>query len=56
MKIAVECYNEAITAVCDGTFTEEKIAQWDARLATIFNRGFWDGYYLGHRRGEWSAK
>lgn len=56
VKIAVECYNEAITAVCDGTFTEEKIAQWDSRLATIFNRGFWDGYYLGQRLGEWSAK
>ncbi len=56
VKIAVECYNEAITAVCDGTFTEEKIADWEQRLSTIFNRGFWDGYYLGQRLGEWSSK
>ena len=56
VKIAVECYNEAISAVCDGTFTEEKIAGWEERLSTIFNRGFWDGYYLGQRLGEWSSK
>ncbi len=53
---AVECYSEALTAVCDGTFAEEKIADWDFRLDRIFNRGFWDGYYLGQRLGEWSRK
>lgn len=56
VKIAVESYSEAIQAICDGTYTEEKIAIWDERLARIFNRGFWDGYYLGQRLGEWSSK
>ncbi|MBP3227582.1 MAG: U32 family peptidase [Bacteroidaceae bacterium] len=48
------CYKEAVRAVCDGTFTPEKVQDWDTRLATVFNRGFWDGYYLGRRLGEWS--
>ena len=52
----VRCYREAIAAVCDGTFTPERVAEWDARLVTVFNRGFWDGYYLGRRLGEWSNK
>lgn len=56
VKIAVECYSEAIKAVCDGDFNEQKIAHWDEQLAKIFNRGFWNGYYLGQRLGEWSAK
>lgn len=50
----VKCYKEAIQAVLDGTFTDEKKDQWDRRLATVFNRGFWDGYYLGQRLGEWN--
>ncbi|MBR6757953.1 MAG: U32 family peptidase [Bacteroidaceae bacterium] len=50
----VSCYNEAIEACLDGTFTDERIEQWNSRLATVFNRGFWDGYYLGQRLGEWS--
>ncbi|MGI6242676.1 MAG: peptidase U32 family protein [Prevotella sp.] len=50
----VRCYKEAIQAVLDGTFTEEKKADWDKRLATVFNRGFWDGYYLGQTLGEWN--
>ena len=56
VKTAVECYSEAITAICDGTFGKERVEEWDTRLATIFNRGFWDGYYLGQRLGEWSGK
>ncbi|MCM1311008.1 MAG: U32 family peptidase [Bacteroides sp.] len=52
---AVGCYDEAIWAICDGTFGEEKVNAWDQRLAKIFNRGFWDGYYLGQRLGEWSG-
>ncbi len=56
VKIAVECYSQAIDAIVDGTYTDEKIAAWDERLRLIFNRGFWDGYYLGRRLGEWSAK
>jgi len=54
VKTVCECYNEAIHAVIDGTYNEEKIENWDARLAEVFNRGFWDGYYLGQRLGEWS--
>lgn len=52
----VKCYSEALQAVCDGTFGEERVREWDERLAKIFNRGFWNGYYLGQRLGEWSAK
>ena len=50
----VSCYREAIQSVVDGTFTEEKKDQWDERLATVFNRGFWDGYYQGQTLGEWN--
>ena len=50
----VRCYREAIEAICEGSYTPERIAEWDARLSTAFNRGFWDGYYLGQRLGEWT--
>lgn len=50
----VSCYKEAIESVLNGTFTEEKKAAWDERLATVFNRGFWDGYYQGQTMGEWN--
>lgn len=52
----VAAYSEALQAICDGSFSAEKVAGWDARLEKIFNRGFWNGYYLGQRLGEWSAK
>lgn len=50
----VSCYKEAIESVLNGTFTEEKKAAWDEKLATVFNRGFWDGYYQGQTMGEWN--
>ncbi len=56
VKLAVSCYNDAINSYIDGTFTEEKIAKWNSELAKIFNRGFWNGYYLGQRLGEWTSK
>lgn len=56
VRIVTECYKEAVRAYCRGEFTEEKIADWDERLAKVFNRGFWNGYYLGQRLGEWSSK
>ncbi len=56
VKTAVECYSEALQAVCDGTYGQEKVNGWNERLAMIFNRGFWNGYYLGQRLGEWSGK
>lgn len=55
VRTVVECYKEAVLAYCEGTFSDEKVALWDERLATVFNRGFWDGYYLGQRLGEWSS-
>ncbi|MBD5255869.1 MAG: U32 family peptidase [Barnesiella sp.] len=56
VKIAVEAYSEALESICNGTYTQEKIDCWDERLGKIFNRGFWNGYYLGQRLGEWSSK
>ena len=50
----VSCYREAIQSVIDGTFTEENKDTWDERLSTVFNRGFWDGYYQGQKLGEWN--
>jgi len=55
VKTVVSCYKEAIEACLENAFTDEKIADWNARLAKVFNRGFWNGYYLGQRLGEWSA-
>jgi len=56
VKTVTSCYNEALLACLDGSYNEEKIRQWDERLGTVFNRGFWDGYYLGRRLGEWSSE
>lgn len=52
----VRCYKEAIQACVEGTFSEAKAEEWDNRLKTVFNRGFWDGYYLGQKMGEWTTK
>ena len=54
VRTVVECYKQAIISVLDGTYGEEKIKIWDEKLFNVFNRGFWDGYYLGQRLGEWS--
>ncbi len=54
VQTVTSCYDEAIGAYLDGSLTEEKKDAWDKRLATVFNRGFWDGYYLGQKIGEWS--
>ena len=51
----VRCYKEAISAVLNGTFTDERKDEGDERLATGFNRGFWDGYYQGQTLGEWNS-
>ena len=56
VKVTTECYHEAVQAVLDGNFSLEKIAGWTERLRTVFNRGFWDGYYLGRTMGEWSER
>ncbi len=56
VRTVCECYSEAIQACLDGKFTQEACNGWDERLATVFNRGFWDGYYLGQRLGEWNDR
>lgn len=56
VRLVTSCYKEAVVAYCDGTFDEDKIAIWDEKLSTVFNRGFWDGYYLGQRLGEWTHR
>lgn len=55
VKAVVSCYREAIEAYIRGEFTDDKIRDWDIRLSKVFNRGFWNGYYLGQRLGEWSS-
>ena len=56
VSIAVRAYSEALNAICNGTYTPERIDTWTEDLRKIFNRGFWDGYYMGQRLGEWSSK
>lgn len=54
VKKVVECYGEAVNAYIDGSYNRDKIEEWKKQLSTVFNRGFWDGYYMGQRLGEWS--
>ena len=54
VRVVAQCYKEALTSVLDGTFTDAKIDAWNEKLKAVFNRGFWDGYYLGQRLGEWT--
>ena len=49
-----KCYREAIDSIAEGTFSQEKVAEWMKQLETVYNRGFWSGYYLGQKMGEWS--
>lgn len=55
VKTVTETYKEAINCIADGTFSEERKAQWNIQLSSVFNRGFWDGYYLGRKLGEWTT-
>jgi putative protease len=54
VKTVTQCYREAANACQDGTYTIEKVKRWEERLSNVYNRGFWDGYYLGRKLGEWS--
>ncbi len=56
VRTVTECYREAVASIAEGCYTQEKIAAWTERLRSVFNRGFWDGYYLGRRMGEWSER
>jgi putative protease len=55
VKEVTTCYSEAVAAIENGTFNREMTDSWRERLATVFNRGFWDGYYLGQKMGEWNS-
>ena len=55
-KLTVSVYRDAVDAIRDGSFTEEKVAAWMDRLRSVYNRDFWDGYYLGRKMGEWTEK
>ena len=55
-KVTVGVYKEAVDAIRNGTFTQEKIEEWTQRLLSVYNRGFWDGYYLGRKIGEWTER
>ena len=55
-KVTVGVYKEAVDAIRNGTFTQEKIEEWTQRLRSVYNRGFWDGYYLGRKIGEWTER
>jgi len=56
VKTVTRCYREAVEAYVDGSFSPEKVDQWNKELASVYNRGFWDGYYLGQKLGEWSEQ
>ncbi|MEI7660750.1 MAG: peptidase U32 family protein, partial [Bacteroidota bacterium] len=56
VKTVVECYRQAADSIGAGNYTHEKIDGWINRLATVYNRGFWEGYYLGRKMGEWSTR
>lgn len=56
VKTVVACYKEAVQAIRQGSYDHEKVKQWTERLSRVFNRGFWDGYYLGKRMGEWTER
>lgn len=55
-KVTVGVYKEAVDAIINGTFTEDRIIEWTERLRSVYNRGFWDGYYLGRKIGEWTER
>ena len=54
VKTVTSCYNEAINSIVEGSYSAERKEAWKERLNSVFNRGFWDGYYLGQKMGEWS--
>lgn len=56
VQVVTKCYRAALDAVLDGTYTPEKAAEWKKEMETVYNRGFWEGYYLGRKLGEWTPQ
>ena len=56
VQVVTQCYREAVTAIEEGTFTQEKVAAWKTEMEKVYNRGFWEGYYLGRKLGEWTPQ
>ena len=56
VQVVTQCYREAMTAVKEGTFTKEKVTAWKTEMEKVYNRGFWEGYYLGRKLGEWTPQ
>lgn len=56
VKIVTQCYREALQAIEDNTFSKEMVSDWTERLRSVYNRDFWDGYYLGRKMGEWTER
>lgn len=56
VQVVTKCYREAIDAIADGTYSKEKIEEWKGELTKVYNRGFWEGYYLGRQLGEWTPQ
>jgi U32 family peptidase len=56
VKVTSRCYREAVNAFFNGNYDDEHIAKWNHRLESVYNRGFWDGYYLGQKMGEWTKQ
>lgn len=56
VKTVTRCYREGVEACQDGSFSKEKVAEWNRQLSSVYNRGFWEGYYLGRKMGEWSEQ
>lgn len=56
VKTVVSCYREAVDSILAGTYTPDKVELWTKRLNSVYNRGFWDGYYLGRKMGEWAVQ
>lgn len=54
VQVVTHCFREAMESVCDGTFSHQKVAAWKAEMEKVYNRGFWEGYYLGRKTGEWT--
>jgi len=54
VRVVISCYDEALKAIESGTYSDERIKEWTTKLSSVFNRGFWDGYYLGQKMGEWT--